>query len=59
MYKHYVDQVISRCVPDEEMESILTHCHTLACGEHFRGNRIASKVLQLGFYWSTLFKVAH
>ena len=41
------------------MESILNHCHTLACGGHFSGQRIAAKVLQSGFYWSSLFKDAH
>ena len=41
------------------MESILNHCHSLACGGHFGGNRIAAKVLQSGLYWSTLFKDAH
>ena len=35
LYKHYADQVIRRCVIEEEMESILNHCHTLACGGHF------------------------
>ena len=38
MYKHCVDQVIRRCVLDEEMESILNRCHTLECGGHFGGN---------------------
>ena len=32
MYKHCADQVIRRCVLEQEMESILNHCHTLACG---------------------------
>ena len=59
MYKHCANQVIRRCVPEEEIESILTHCHALACGGHFRGNRTTVKVLQLGFYWPTLFKDAH
>ena len=59
MYKHCADQVIRRCVPKEEMESILNHCHTLACGGHFGGNRKATKVLQSGFYCPTLFKDAH
>ena len=45
MYKHCADQVIRRCVPEEEMESILNHCHNLACGGHFGGNRTAAKVL--------------
>ena len=59
LYKHYADQVIRRCVPEEEMKSILNHCHTLACGGHFGGNRTAAKVLQSRFYWPTLFKDAH
>ena len=41
------------------MESILNHCHTLACGGHFGGQRTATKVLQSGFYWLSLFKEAH
>ena len=41
------------------MESILNHCHTLASGGHFGGNRTDAKVLQAGFYWPTLFKDAH
>ena len=46
LYKHCAGQVIRRCVPDEEMESILNHCHTPTCGGEFRGNRTATKVLQ-------------
>ena len=45
--------------PIRGIESILTHCHELACGGHFRGNRTTIKVLQSGFYWPTLFKDAH
>ena len=41
------------------MNSILNHCHSLPCGGHFGGQRTAAKVLQSGFYWSTLFKDAH
>ena len=59
LYKHCVDHVIRRCVLDEEMESILSHFHTLACGGHFGGNKTAAKVVQSGFYWLTLFKDVH
>ena len=41
------------------MESILYHCHTLACGGHFGGNSTVAKVLQSRLYWPTLFKDAH
>ena len=59
LYKYCVDQVIRRCVSEEEMGSILSHCHTLPCGGHFGGQRTTTKVLQSGFYWPTLFKDAH
>ena len=59
MYKHCANYVIRRCVLEEEIESILNHCHTLACGRHFGGQRTTAKVLQLGFYWPSLFKDAH
>ena len=59
LYRHCADQVIRRCVPEDEMISILNHCHTLPCGGHFGGQRTAAKVLQSGFYWPTLFKDAH
>ena len=59
LYRHCADQVIRRCVPEDEIHSILNHCHTLPCGGHFGGQRTAAKVLQSGFYWPTLFKDAH
>ena len=58
LYRHCADQVIRRCVPEDEMHSILNHCHTLPCGGHFGGQRTAAKVLQPGFYWPSLFKDA-
>ena len=59
LYKHCVDQVIRRCVLEDEMGSILHHCHTLSCGGHFGGQRTVAKVLQSGLYWPSLFKDAH
>ena len=46
LYKHYVDQVIRRCIPKKEMENILIHCHSLEYGGHLSGNITAAKVLQ-------------
>ena len=59
LYRHCADQVIRRCVPEDEMHSILNHCHALPCGGHFGGQRTAAKVLQSGFYWPSLYKDAH
>ena len=59
LFKYCPDQVIRKCVPENETNSILTFCHSLACGGHFSGKKTAAKVLQSGFYWPTLFKDAH
>src|SRR5664279_2713076 len=47
-----------RCVPEHEQEEILRKCHNSLYGGHHAGDRTAHKVLQLGFYWPTLFKDA-
>ena len=54
-----MDQIIRRCVPEEEQLRILSHCHENACGGHFASQNTAMKVLQFGFYWPSLFKNAH
>ena len=59
LFKKGADQVIRRCVPNEEIPNILHHCHSSAYGGHFGAQRIAAKVLQSGFYWPTLFKDAY
>ena len=41
------------------MESILHHCHARDVGGHFGATKIATNVLQSGFYWPTLFKDAY
>ena len=50
------DQIIRRCVPEEEQQSVLNFCLNLTCRGHFLGKKTAAKVLQTGFYWCTLFK---
>ncbi|XP_062008347.1 uncharacterized protein LOC133725208 [Rosa rugosa] len=58
LWKHCADQLIRRCIPNSEFLSILTFCHSYACGGHFGAKRTALKVLESGFYWPTLFKDA-
>ncbi|CAL9021600.1 unnamed protein product, partial [Prunus brigantina] len=58
LWKYSPDQIIRRCVHDSEFNSILTFCHTYACGGHFGTQRTALKVLECGFYWPTIFKDA-
>ncbi|CAN6585954.1 unnamed protein product [Malus baccata var. baccata] len=59
LFKHCQDQIIRRCVPLEEQESILKFAHHYACGGHFGPRRTATKILQSGFFWPSLFKDAY
>ena len=59
MFKYCADQIIRRCVPEEEQQGILSHCHENSCGGHFSSQKIAMKILQYGFYWPSFFKDAH
>ncbi|CAL2247463.1 unnamed protein product [Prunus armeniaca] len=58
LFKYCPDQIIRRCVPESEQQSILTFSHALACGGHFSAKKTALKVLQSGFFWPILFKDA-
>ncbi|CAN6691834.1 unnamed protein product [Malus baccata var. baccata] len=58
LWKYCSDQVIRRCVHESDFHSILSFCHTYACGGHFGTQRTAFKVLECCFYWPTLFKGA-
>ncbi|KAL4369653.1 hypothetical protein GQ457_05G021940 [Hibiscus cannabinus] len=58
LFKQCADQIIRRCIPEEEQQMILEQCHSAPYGGHFGGNRTAGKVLQSGFYWPTLHKDA-
>ncbi|XP_019267190.1 PREDICTED: uncharacterized protein LOC109244536 [Nicotiana attenuata] len=59
LYRLCADQLVRRCVPEEEMSSILHSCHSSPYGGHHGGDRTAQKVLQSGFYWPKLFRDAH
>jgi len=59
LFRVCADNIIRRCIPEEEMESIMYNCHASEYGGHFGGGRTAAKVLECGFYWPTLFKDCH
>ena len=59
MFKRCADQLLRRCIPQEEVKSVLQHCHSSPYGGHFSGDKTAAKVLQSGLFWPTLFKDAY
>ena len=56
LFKYCPDQLMRRCVPNDDQIGILTFCHSKACGGHFSTRKTTDKILQAGFYWPTLFK---
>ena len=50
LFKYCPDQLMRRCVPNDEQLGILTSCHSEACGGHFSARKTADKILQAGFY---------
>ena len=39
LFKYCADQIIRKCVPEEEQQGILNHYHESACGGHFASRR--------------------
>nr|GEW60424.1 retrovirus-related Pol polyprotein from transposon 412 family [Tanacetum cinerariifolium] len=58
LFKIYADQVIRRCVQDQEAIDILKACHYGPTGGHHGPNYTANKVFDLGFYWPTIYRDA-
>ena len=55
-YKRCADGLIRRCIPQDEVQDVLKHCHSLDVGGYFGASKTASKVLQSGFLCPTLFR---
>ncbi|CAN6554879.1 unnamed protein product [Malus baccata var. baccata] len=45
LWKYCPYQIVRRCVPNSDFNSILAFCHSYACGGHFGTQRTAFKVL--------------
>ena len=54
IFKLGLDQILRRCVREEEFFDILLTCHDRPCGGHFAVKMVAFKILQVGYYWPTL-----
>ncbi|RVW18735.1 Retrovirus-related Pol polyprotein from transposon 17.6 [Vitis vinifera] len=44
LFKYCADQIIRKCVPEEEQQGILSHCHESACGGHFASQKTTMKM---------------
>ncbi|RDX95139.1 hypothetical protein CR513_22376, partial [Mucuna pruriens] len=59
LWRLYNDQVIRRCIPEAEINSILQFCHSTPGGGHYGSTRTARKVLDCGLYWPTILRDAY
>ena len=46
LFKIGADNLLRRCVTQEEAKRILWHCHNSPCGGHYDGDKTTAKVLQ-------------
>nr|GEY17957.1 reverse transcriptase domain-containing protein [Tanacetum cinerariifolium] len=58
LFKICADQVIRRCVHDQEAIDILKACHYGPTGGHHGPNYTTKKVFDFGFYWPTIYRDA-
>ena len=56
LFRLGADGIHRRCIPEEEIDSIIRHCHSSPYGGHAAANKTVAKILQSGFFWPTLFK---
>ncbi|RDX78780.1 Retrovirus-related Pol polyprotein, partial [Mucuna pruriens] len=55
----YGDFAVTKCIPNTEINSVLQFCHAALGGGHYGSTWTARKVLDCGFYWTTIFRDAH
>jgi hypothetical protein len=55
LLKYCPDQIFQRCIPDNEVSGVIKSCYSEACGVIFY-KKTTAKILQCGFYWSTIFQ---
>lgn len=54
IFKLCLDQILRRCVREEEVFDIFLTCNDGPYGGHFAVKRTTFKILQAGYYWPTL-----
>ena len=60
LFQYFPDQLMRRCVSNDDQIRVLIFCHSEACEGHFsekkKKKKKADKILQAGFYWPIIFK---
>lgn len=56
LFHTWSNMCIRRCIREDEKYNILEAFHDEACRGYFEDCRTGHKVLQMGYYWHTIFK---
>lgn len=59
LFKRGSDGIFRRCVPEEEIANIISHCHSAPYGGHASTSMTYAKILQADLFWLTLWKDVH
>ena len=49
LFKYCPDQIFQRCIPDNEVSSVIKFCHSEACGGHFSSRKTTAKSYGVDF----------
>ena len=59
LFKRGSDRIFRRCIPEEEIEDVISHCHSSPYGGHASTSKTCAKILQAGLFWPNLWKDVH
>lgn len=59
LFKRGTNGIFRRCVPEEEVENIIKHCHSAPYGGHAGTSKTWAKILQEDLFWTMLWCDVH
>ena len=59
LFKRGANGIFRCCVPDDEVEIIISHCHSSPYDEHASTSKTCAKILQAALFWPNLWKDIH
>ena len=51
MHKNMKEELLQKCISQEEVEKLLLKIHAGSCGNHASSRNLVSKAFRVGFYW--------
>ncbi|XP_075086121.1 uncharacterized protein LOC142168853 [Nicotiana tabacum] len=59
LFRICADDIITCCVPEDEVIQIIKACHGSPVGGHHGGNGTAAKVIECSYYWPSIYQDAY